>query len=105
MLEFYDKYKDKGVEVFAVCTKVTDKVPECWTHIKEHNMIQWINVTDPYLRSRYKQIYDIRTTPQIFILDDKKEILSKRISAEQLPELMDELIKRKAEDKTSLGSK
>ncbi len=105
MLEFYKKYKNKGVEVFAVCTKVTDGVPDCWKHIKEHNMIDWINVADPFLRSRYKQIYDIRSTPRIFVLDENKEILSKRIGAEQLPEVIDKLIEMKEKETENLGSK
>ncbi len=100
MLEFYEKFKTRGVEVFAVCSKVTDKVPECWKYIDEkEGMDRWINVVDPYLRSRYKQIYDIRSTPQIFILDDKKEILSKRIGVEQLDEVLEKMIEMKEGEK------
>lgn len=95
VIDFYEQYKAKGVEIFAVCTRVTDDVPKCWETIKEKDMGRWINVVDPYLKSRYKQIYDIRTTPQIFILDENKEILSKRIGAEQLGEVLDEMIKIK----------
>ena len=92
--EFYEKYHDKGVEILAVCTKVTKDVPKCWETIKEQEMVKWINAADPYLRSRYKQIYDVRTTPQIFVLDRNKEILFKRLSAEQLAEVMDNILKR-----------
>ncbi len=99
MVAFYDQFKDKGVEVFAVCTRVTDDIPKCWEFIEEKDMVRWINVVDPYLKSRYKQLYDIRTTPQIFILDDKKEILSKRIGVEQLPEVLENLMKLKKETK------
>ena len=95
MLELYDKFKTRGVEVFAVCTRVTDGVPKCWEFIEEKEMGRWINVVDPYLKSRYKQIYDVRTTPQIFILDKNKEILSKRIGSEQLEEVLESLIKMK----------
>ncbi len=93
MLDFYDKYKPKGVEVFAVCTKVYKDLPECASTIKEKEMVKWINVTDPYLLSKYKQIYDIKSTPRIFILDENKKILSKGIGAEQLDEVMDQIIK------------
>jgi thiol-disulfide isomerase/thioredoxin len=99
MLEVYEKFKSRGVEVFAVCSKVTDKVPECWKYIDEkEGMDRWINVVDPYLKSRYKQIYDIRSTPQIFILDDKKEIISKRIGAEQLEEVLEKMIEMKEKE-------
>ena len=103
MLEFYEEYKDKGVEVFAVCTKIYDDMPSCAETIKEQGMIKWLNVVDPFIKSKYKQIYDIKSTPQIFILDEKKEIISKRIGAEQLSEVMGKIIEFKAKEKAAAG--
>lgn len=94
MIEFYNQFKGRGVEVFAVCTKLYDELEECWLTIEEKGMGVWFNTVDPYNRSKYKTIYDIKTTPQIYILNDKKEILSKRIGAEQLPEVMEQILKR-----------
>lgn len=106
MIEIYNKYKERGVEVFAVCSKVTDKVPECWKFIEEkEGMDRWINVVDPYLLSRYKQIYDIRTTPQIFVLDEKKEIITKRIGVEQLEEVLEQIIESKKMEEEAEGKK
>jgi len=99
MLEFYDKYKPKGVEVFAVCTKTYKDIPECAETIKEKNMIKWINVYDPYIQSKYKTLYDVRSTPQVYILDEKKEIISKRIGAEQIDEVMEQILKMDEEKK------
>ncbi|MEO1516399.1 MAG: redoxin domain-containing protein [Bacteroidota bacterium] len=104
MLKFHDKYKAKGVEVFAVCTKVGKDNGKCWETVEEKEMGRWINVTDQWLRSKYKTIYDIRTTPQIYILDESKTILSKRIAATQLEEVMDQLIKIRSEEKDVSGS-
>jgi methyl coenzyme M reductase alpha subunit len=58
----------------------------------------FFNAVDPYHRSRYKTVYDIRTTPQIFVLDTDKKILSKRIGAEQLPEVIDHILKVKKDE-------
>lgn len=98
MLEFYDNFKDKGVEVFAVCSKTYDGIADCAKYIKEKNMIKWINAIDPFIKSKYKQIYDIKSTPQIFILDENKEILSKRIGAEQLSEVMEKIMEFKEKE-------
>ena len=92
MVDFYKAYKDKGVEVFAVCTKLYNELDSCWSYIDEKGIGIWLNTVDPYHRSKYKTLYDIRSTPQIYILDEKKEILSKRIGAEQLPEVMDRIL-------------
>lgn len=94
--DFYEKYHPRGVEVFSVCTKLTDKVPECWKMIEEKGIGKLINVVDPYHLSKFNSLYDVQTTPQIFILDDKKEILMKRISVEQLDEVMEEMMERRS---------
>lgn len=93
MIDFYNQFKERGVEVFAICTKLYDELAECWDTIDSTGMGVWLNTVDPYHRSRYKTIYDVKTTPQIYILDHKKEILSKRIGAEQLPEVMEQIMK------------
>lgn len=107
MVKFTKDYKDKGVAVFAVCTKLAARddsgnlslkeIDSCWSTIQEREMDVFFNVVDPYHRSRYKTVYDIRSTPQIYVLDTNKEILSKRIGAEQLPEVIDHILKFKEE--------
>jgi len=95
VIDFYNKYKAKGVEVLAVCSQFSDKVPACWKYLEEHNIKPgWINAADPFHASKYKVLYDVRTTPQLFIMDAKKTILSKNIGAEQLSEVMDNIILR-----------
>jgi thiol-disulfide isomerase/thioredoxin len=94
MVEFAQKFKDKGVKVFAVCTAVTDKDPECWKGVEEKGFSDelFMNMHDPYIRSRYKTLYDIQTTPQIFVLDRKHEILMKKIGAEDLGKIMEQIM-------------
>lgn len=95
VVDFYNKYKSKGVEVLAICSQFGDKVPSCWKYLEDHKILPgWINAADPYHISKYKVLYDVRTTPQLFILDAKKIILSKSIGAEQLGEVMDNIILR-----------
>jgi thiol-disulfide isomerase/thioredoxin len=93
IIEFAGKYQEKGVNIFAVCTKLYDEIDKCWETIDQNGMGIWLNTIDPYNRSRYKTLYDIKSTPQIYILDEKKEILSKRIGAEQLGEVMEQILK------------
>jgi thiol-disulfide isomerase/thioredoxin len=90
--DFYDKFNTKGVEILAVCTKVGPEEKTCWDGVKDLKMENWINASDPSHSSRFKAIYDLKTTPQIYILDKNKKILTKKIGAEQLPEVMDKLL-------------
>ena len=113
MVKFAKDYKAKGVGVFAICTKLVTRdeqgnlslkeVNKCWDSVKERNMDVFFNTVDPYHRSRYKTIYDIRSTPQIYVLDEDKTILSKRIGAEQLPEVIDFILEKKAKETSESG--
>lgn len=106
MVKFAKDYKDKNVAVFAICTALATRddageitmkeVDKCWTTIAEKEMDVFFNYVDPYHRSRYKTVYDIKSTPQIYVLDADKTILSKRIGAEQLAEVVDHILKAKA---------
>ncbi len=92
MKAFSTKWKDKGVTVLGLCTALSDKLPECWKAIDEREFTDFVNCVDPYMRSNYKTLYDVRSTPQMFILDKNHEILMKRVGAEQLEEVMGEII-------------
>lgn len=95
MIEFYDEFKDRGVEVFAVCSKFVNGLPECAEFMdKNRGMLNWINVVDPYHKSKYKILYDVESTPQVYILDEKKEIILKRVGAEQISEVMEDVLKQ-----------
>lgn len=96
MQEFYEKWKDRGVTLFAVCAKVGDEVPPCWEYIDEKEINDWLHTIDPYLRSRYPVLYDVQQTPAIFVLDKDKTIISKRLGAEQLDDLLNRIEERKA---------
>jgi thiol-disulfide isomerase/thioredoxin len=93
IIDFYNAYKDKGVEVLAVCTKTGADISSCWSAVKERGMDIWVNTCDQYLRSRYKTIYDVKTTPQIYILDKNKKIIVKKIAGEDIMPVMDEIFK------------
>ncbi|MBI5914054.1 MAG: TlpA family protein disulfide reductase, partial [Bacteroidetes bacterium] len=105
MVKFAKDFKDRGVAVFAICTKLATRddqgnlslkeIDSCWSTIQEREMDVFFNAVDPYHRSRYKTLYDIKTTPQIYVLDTDKTILSKRLGADQLPEVVDHILKVK----------
>lgn len=92
MVEFYEKFKDRGVKILSICSKFSDEVESCWGSIDEKGYNDFMNVVDPYHRSKYKIKYNIKSTPQAFILDKDKKIIMKRIGAEQMIEVMDQIL-------------
>jgi len=101
LVEFAKHFKGRGVKVFNVCTAVTDKGPECWKGAEEKEFSDdlFLNTYDPYLQSRYKTLYDVQSTPQIFILDRKHEILMKKVGAEELIKVMEDVMRFQEEKK------
>ncbi len=95
VVEFYDKFKDRGVELIAICTKHQSKYKSCWEFLEEKDMTRFLNLGDQYHRSRFKLKYNVTSTPKIFVLDRNKEILIKNIGGDQLETIMDEIIQLK----------
>lgn len=90
---FYEKFQNKGITLVAICVKPSSEQAKCAQYLQEQNMPNWFNATDP--SGRYFQWYNLETTPQIYILDEQKTILSKQIPADQLEMIMDKIIQQK----------
>lgn len=93
--ELYDtKLKAYGVQVYAIAAE--DKVKE-WKKFINDNKLNWINVHQPdnYKRAVTKKIYDVISTPYIYLLDENKIIKAKHIDSDQVLELIEILEKEK----------
>ena len=88
---YQDKLIEKGVKVFAVYTQGDQ--PEWIEFIEENDLYDFINVWDPYRHTNFRDFYDVRSTPTIFILDKNKKIIGKRIGVEDLPGFIDNFLK------------
>lgn len=91
---FYDAHKKDGIEVYAITTSNIENLKEWKDFIKKHNL-NWINVSDLYHQTKFRDLYDISSTPQVFILDSKKEIIAKRIGVEQVESFFHKYFKSK----------
>jgi len=83
LVDFYTKNKAKfDVEVFAVSADTS--MQKMRDYIKTMNM-KWITVNGPrtYVGS-YHDLYDAMTTPTIYILDEKKKIIGKKLPVDRL---------------------
>ena len=83
--DLYEKYKDKGVQVFCVYIKGNE--PE-WAKFVEDKKLTWINVWDPYRKSKFTQYFDVTSTPQIFLLNKDKTIIARHASATFLEQVL-----------------
>jgi peroxiredoxin len=95
--EIYHKsLKAKGFEVYGVCTETEGAK---WHKFIEDNKLDWINVADLELHNTFRSVYDISSTPVIYILNEKKEIIAKKLGVEQIEEFTDNYMKMELKKK------
>jgi thiol-disulfide isomerase/thioredoxin len=88
LVDFYTKNKVKfNVEVFAV--NIDSTMAKMRDYIKTMKM-KWITVNGPrtYLKEHYRDQYDAPSTPTIYVLDEKKKIIAKKLPAAKLEEFL-----------------
>jgi peroxiredoxin len=89
------KYYDKtplDVEVFAVSADTS--MSKMRNYIKDMGM-NWITVNGPRTYTRpYQEMYDAASTPTIFILDEDKKIIAKKLPAGRIEEFINNYERR-----------
>lgn len=83
LIEFYKQNTEKlDLEVFAICADTNMQAMR--TYITEHKL-DWINVNGPRSYTQnFHELYNVYTTPFIFVLDKNKKIIAKQIKSDQL---------------------
>lgn len=97
ILDFYKEQNStinlsgtKKIEVFGV--GMTPEPKEWKAYIHEHKL-PWINVNDPNHESNFRKFYDVYSTPVIYLLDENKQIVAKRLSVDQLKDFIEKGVK------------
>lgn len=83
------------IKIFAVNT---DTSMTEWKQYINKKELDWIHVNGNIsLTGDYHDAYDIYSTPVIYVLDDKKKIIAKRLAASRIPEFIERHRKLKYE--------
>jgi thiol-disulfide isomerase/thioredoxin len=98
LVEFYNRIQSKyQIKIYAVGC-VSELEP--WRKYIREKKLPWINVVDAFNKNHYKHIYDIYSTPVIYILDVNKKIIAKRLETDQIEEFLEKYEKmQKAQQK------
>ena len=94
LVPIYEKWKGENFEIYGICSKSIEEKEECEKKIKEVGM-NWINSNDKsYPLAVVKKMYDVKVNPFIYILDQEKKIMYKRLDPEQVDEIITREIER-----------
>lgn len=90
LLELYNKYKEKGFEIYAVCL---DDKKESWQQTVEQDKISWITVSElkQSTESKSAMIYGITALPQNYLIDKEGRIIAKNVRGKELTDKLDEI--------------
>ena len=96
---YHASWKQHGVKMYGVLSgDAKEDLKPVWTkYIREHNLGEWINVyqtkemeaaASASQKPSYRQLYDVTMTPTLFLLDKEKRIIGKKLTWQQLDDLM-----------------
>lgn len=99
-------WKNMGVKIYAVLTADgKDDAKNAWLqYIREHNIGDWVNVYPTKemeeanvaaQKPSFRQLYDVTMTPTLFLLDKDKNIIAKKLTWQQIDELLHVKLKNK----------
>jgi peroxiredoxin len=81
--DFLNRHKNESIAVYGISTVSIEHIDK-WKNFVREKQLNWINVADLYYETNFRKLYDISSTPQLFILDKDKKIIAKRLGADQL---------------------
>ncbi len=88
LVDFYNHKKNTyDLEVFAVASDTS--MQKMRDYIKEMKMT-WITVNGPrsYMKEHYSTLYFTETYPSIYILDEKKKVIARKLPTEKLDDFL-----------------
>jgi thiol-disulfide isomerase/thioredoxin len=96
------RWKDQGMKIYALA-KETDGTRKDWTDFITQQKLQWVHVyyTKEADRKRvengipsYSQLYDVQSFPTLYLLDKDKRIIAKKVTYEQVDEILQHRLKK-----------
>lgn len=93
-------WKAKGLKIYAPMTEydvdgwktfINKHGLGDWTHV--HHTLQMLKADTDAEKPSFKQLYDITQTPTLYLLDKEKRIIAKKLSLQQLNDLLETKLK------------
>ena len=97
---YHAKWMQQGVRLYGV---LAENEKDKWiSFIKEKNLSDWVHVYETEETKKaiaasekpgYKQLYDITQTPTLYLLDKDKRIIAKKLTLQQMDDLLQTKLK------------
>ncbi len=100
LYERFDRLKKKyDIQGFAILSEPDDTTRPKWRKFINEHHLDWLNLDGGEANVDWHQVYDITSTPQIYLLDDQNVILAKKLGAESFEQILEAVEASKSNDK------
>jgi len=90
VVDTYQKYKDKGLQVFGVSL---DKDEDRWIRAIENDQLSWPHISDLAMwDSKVAELYGVRVIPSNFLIDPEGIIVAQNLRGEDLEHALNEIL-------------
>ena len=89
----YDLYKKMNGDFDVAAVTVGTDIEKWKKFIKKFELNGWMNLGDPNYKSNFRVQYNVRSTPQVYILDKNKMIIAKKLDVEQIEGFVNDRIR------------
>ena len=90
----YKKYEELreqyDIAAFAILSEPDEPTKPKWLKFIDDHGLDWINLNGGEANIDWHEVYDVVTTPQIFLLDKNKTIIAKHLNADLFERIMKE---------------
>ena len=96
-------WKNMGMKLFGIAKETDGKKPDWFNFIRDHRLNDWTHVyysrQDDQARVNagipsYSQLYDVQSFPTLYLLDKDKRIIAKKVTLEQIDEILAHRVKQ-----------
>lgn len=102
-----EKLSELGVQVIAIYLqrninewdRYAKHIGLWFDFVLKNNMLKWTNVWEPLGYTNHRDKYNISSTPVLYLLDENKKIIAKRLGYKQAIEIIKKDIERKKKNK------
>ena len=94
--QVFDRVADSlDISAFAILTEPDENTLKKWKHfLAEHGMDnrRWVNLNGGEANVDWREVYDVQTTPQIYLIENKDHtFLAKKLNAQLLEQIIKQL--------------
>lgn len=94
LAQYYDSAKTAGMKIEVFAVGIESDI-DLWKNYIKEQKLKWVNVSDLYNNTNFRNYYDIYSTPVIYLLDAEKRILAKRLDTEKVRDFIEHHSKEK----------